>query len=180
MARARLVFPAPLRAAFLLTILALGVALGATEARASVNVQFVHPEHYTDSTFRNYTGSLSPKMVMDEVRRELRQLGDRYLPPGQALNVEILDIQLAGYNNWWSFPGNEVRIISNAAPPPRFKLRYALKAKGKLLAASEETVTDINFLMNPSARFSSDPLVYEKTLLDAWFRARFAGRKPAT
>ncbi len=177
MARARTAFSASLRAAFLLSIL----ALGAKEAKAAVNVQFVHPEHYTDSTFRSGAGSLSPKIVMDEVGRELRQLGDRYLPPpGQVLSVEILDIQLAGYNNWWSFPGNEVRIISNAAPPPQFKLRYALRAKGKLLAASEETVTDINFLINPSARFSSDPLVYEKTLLDTWFRDRFAGRKPAT
>jgi len=164
----------------MLTILALGAALGATEVKAAVIVQFVHPEHYTDSTFRNAAGSLSPKIVMDEVGRELRRLGERFLPPGQVLSVEILDIQLAGYNNWWSFPGNDVRIVSNAAPPPRFKLRYALRSKGKLLAASEETVADINFLMNPSARFSSDPLAYEKALLDTWFRDRFVGRKPAT
>lgn len=179
MGRARVAFLAALRAALLLSILAFGVALCASEAKAAVYVQFAHPQHYTDSTFCNAAGPLSAKIVMEEVRRELGQLGGRYLPPGQVLSVEILDIQLAGYNNWWSFPGNEIRIISNSAPPPRFKLRYTLRAKGKPLAASEETVTDINFLMNPIGRLSSDPLVYEKSLLDSWFKERFTRREPA-
>jgi len=113
MARARTTFPASLRAAFLFGVLAL--VLGAAEAQATINVQFVNPPGYTDSMFRNGAGSLSPRIVMDEVRRTLRRLGDRFLPPGQVLRVEILDIQLAGYINWWSFPSNEIRIISNAA-----------------------------------------------------------------
>jgi len=174
MARGRTTFLASLRAAFLPGVLVL--VLGAAEAQATVNVQFVNPAGYTDSVFRNGAGSLSPRIVMDEVGRILRRLGDRTLSPGQVLSVEILDVQLAGYINWWSFPSNEIRIASNAGPPPRFRLRYTLKARGKLLAASEETITDIDFLINPSARLSTDPLVYEKALLDKWFRERFAPR----
>jgi hypothetical protein len=61
--------------------------------------------------------------------------------------------------------------------PPRITLSYVLTEKGKRMRSGEETLTDIDYQMNPSAQLSSDRYVYEKALLDDWFR-RLAGQKP--
>jgi hypothetical protein len=42
------------------------------------------------------------------------------------------------------------------------------------MRSGEETLTDINYQMNPSARFSGDRYIYEKALLDDWFRRIFS------
>lgn len=48
---------------------------------------------------------------------------------------------------------------------------------GKVLMKGEETVTDMNYLWNPSARGSSERLAYEKDMLRDWFRDRFVKLK---
>jgi len=148
-------------------------------AAATVAVHFIEPENYTEPAFHlGVGGARSPKNVMFEINRTLQKLGDRYLPPGQTLTIDVLNIQLAGYTNWSLAYGQGLRIISNAGPSPTFRLRYTLEEGGKTLIASEETVTDLDFLENPAARLSGDPLIYEKILLTNWFRQRFSGPWP--
>lgn len=156
---------------------ALGLAVDAGGAYAEVKVRFVHPERFSASAYPNGGGAFSPQNVMSELGRTLRRLGNQYLSPGETLTVDVLNIQLAGYNNWWSFPGNHVRVAGQAGPPPSIELRYVLKASGKAPVAAEETISNVDYLMNPAAPGSSDPLVYEKSLLEVWFRKRFAGRQ---
>jgi len=145
-------------------------------AAATVAVHFIAPENYTEPAFHlGVGGARSPQNVMFEIDRTLQTLGDRHLPPGQTLSIDVLDIQLAGYTNWSLAYGRGLRIISDAGPPPAFRLRYTLTEGGKTLIASEETVTDLDFLENPAARLSGDPLIYEKILLTNWFRKRFSG-----
>lgn len=54
------------------------------------------------------------------------------------------------------------------------KLRYVLDENGRRVACPEEFVSDQAYLMNAAMRSSMDPLKYEKSLLDDWFRARIA------
>lgn len=61
--------------------------------------------------------------------------------------------------------------------PPSFKLRYVLTEKGRPARSGEESLTDINYQMNPSAQFSSGRHVYEKALMGDWFRRAFADRR---
>ena len=60
--------------------------------------------------------------------------------------------------------------------PPRISLSYVLTEKGKRTRSGEETLSDINYQMNTSARLSSDRYRYENALLDNWF-TRVAGRQ---
>ena len=41
------------------------------------------------------------------------------------------------------------------------------------VASGEEWVSDKSYLMGIGARYSNDSLVYEKTMLNDWFRNRF-------
>ena len=61
--------------------------------------------------------------------------------------------------------------------PPHFRLRYVLSERGKRTRSGQDTLTDIDYQMNPSARFSSEHYAYEKSLLRDWFRRTFADHR---
>jgi hypothetical protein len=140
-------------------------------ANASITVRFVGAERYSDAEVGS---NGSRKKTLAELRRTFDALGTRYLAPGQELAIEVLDIDLAGER----LPnrGGETRIVTGATPP-RIRLRYTLRERGRLVRRSEETLTDSNFQMSSAAR-SGDRLGYEKELLADWFRTQFrSGRR---
>ena len=113
--------------------------------------------------------------ALTEIQRHLEQLGDRYLPADQTLNIEVLDITLAGRAGLASSSTFDTRVIRGTADWPSIKLRYTLASQGRVLASREETVADKDYLRRRSIAYSSLP--YEKRMLDEWFQSRFA--KPA-
>lgn len=157
------------------TAILAGVMMAAVLAPASslagINVRFVDPERFTDAGSSGFRSADAG--VLAEVKAHLQRLGGRFLAPGQTLAVDILDIDRAGMEEPWRGGSmGDVRIMRGVTPP-RIKLRYVLNEKGKRPRSGEETLTDINYQMNPSARFGGDRLVYEKALLDDWFRRMF-------
>jgi hypothetical protein len=46
------------------------------------------------------------------------------------------------------------------------------------LAAGEETIRDRDYLTRFGLPRSHEPLVYEKAMLDDWFKTRFVDRRP--
>ena len=151
----------------------LAVILSPASSHAGVNVRFVSPSRYTDAG-SYYTSSASVEAAF---RAHLDRLGKRFLAPGQNLNIDIVDIDLAGYQQPLRFAPNNVRIATGVTLP-RIVLRYVLTERGRRMRSGEETLTDINYQMNPSARFSGDRYVYEKALLDDWFRRTFSPGRP--
>jgi hypothetical protein len=145
------------------------IVLSPASSLADVNVRFVSPGHYTDA------GSFGASRASTEaaLRTHLDRLGKRFLAPGQTLTIDVLDIDLAGQHEPWRYGLEDVRIIRGVTPP-KIKLRYVLTERGRRTRSGEETLTDINYQMNPSARFSSDSYVFEKALLDDWFRRTFS------
>lgn len=144
-----------------------GILLVPASSLAGVNVRFINSERYSDAGARDGT--------LAALRSHLQRLGERFLAPGQTLTVDILDVDLAGQYEPWRRNLADVRILRDVTPP-RIKLRYVLTERGKRSRSGEDNLTDINYQMNPSARSSSDRLVYEKALLDDWFRRNFADR----
>ncbi len=145
----------------------------AAGAHAALTVTFVNPEHYRDDDFRSES---KRKSIVAELTRYFATLDRRYLKDGQRLDIEVLDVRLAGQYEPWHTTFNDVRILRDTTPP-RFKLRYTFRKAGKVLMKGEETVTDLNYLWNPSARGSSERLAYEKDMLRDWFRDRFVKLK---
>ncbi len=138
---------------------------------AGVNVRFVNPEGFTDAGSNGFRSADAGTLT--EIRAYLQRLGGKFLAPGQNLTIDILDIDRAGMEEPWRGGSmGDVRIMRGVTPP-RIKLRYVLNEKGRRARSGEETLTDINYQMNPSARFGGDRLVYEKALLDDWFRRMF-------
>ena len=162
----------------LLAVLAapLSAPLAAAPAAAQVRVTFAAPERYTDAENR-YGSGLSPRVVLAEMRRLFETLGNPVLAPGQTLDIAVLDIDLAGLDRPSFGAAQGVRVVTDITPP-RFRLRYALKERGRTVLAAEETVTDINFLLRANRLSSGQTFFYEREVLRDWFRARFVQGRP--
>lgn len=116
---------------------------------------------------------------LEAIARHLRSLGDR-LPADQRLQVELVDVDLAGHPEP-SRTGRDLRIARGGADWPRITLRYTLTgADGRTLRSGEERVQDMSYLDRLPATSPADPLGHEKRMLDEWFRYRFGGTTSAS
>jgi hypothetical protein len=155
-------------------------ALWAVDAvAADLSVAFVHPENYRDAAYSRRMGSERDRAeVMRDVEQHLVGLAERRLPPGEALRIEVLDIDLAG----WFEPfvprtGTDLRILRDVTWP-RMTVHYRLTRGDEVLADGDERIADMNYLMVSNRYSVSDRLRYEKAMLDDWFDRRIVRRLP--
>ena len=150
------------------------VATGVASA-ASVSVTFVQPEKFTDAGYSR--GRATPRELAElqqDIQQHLQRLADRKLAASDTLQVEVLDIGLAGdFESTRLTRFADVRVVRDIASP-RITLRYSLKQGDRVMAGPEEQLSDMNFLWGHNRYSSGDRLRYEKPLLDAWFEKRFA------
>ncbi|MBR0716775.1 DUF3016 domain-containing protein [Bradyrhizobium liaoningense] len=144
----------------------MAVLFGSSPGFAGVKVRFVNPERYTDaeSSGGGRAGTLA------EFRGYLEALGNRYLAPGQAMSIDVLDIDLAGQLEPRGH-GTEVRVMRDVTPP-RIRLHYTLSGKGGGTRSGDDVLSDISY--QSGGRSPIGQLSYEKALLNDWFR-RVAG-----
>ena len=142
-------------------------------AQADVRVSFTAPETYVDAGLLREDGARAREVTLRTIREELMRLGERYLAPNQTLEVEVLDIDLAGEFEWWHGP-YDIRFLRSYTWP-KIKLRFALTDGGETIRSGEETITDLSYQMNViAATRSGEVMPYEKEMLARWFRSRFA------
>ncbi|MGH9578906.1 MAG: DUF3016 domain-containing protein, partial [Terriglobales bacterium] len=141
----------------------------------AVNVTFFHPEGYSDAgVYSRYLDA-----ALREVQLHLQKLGERSLPQGQELRIEVLDISLAGRFEPSRPHFNDVRVLRSVTWPS-MKLRYTLEADGKVLLSAKEHIADMNYLSRINCYSSAERFRYEKQMLDDWFAARIVGSRPPT
>lgn len=149
----------------------------AAPAFASVNVSFVKPESFSDVKDR----VTDRDEALKQIEQHFRKLGRKYLGEGQMLTIEVLDIDRAGRTHAPSrlFKDPDVRVVSDrGGDAPRIRFRYRIDAPGRRPVTGEERLVDGTYLSRFNPYPSSDPLKYEKLMLDDWFKRRFgeAGR----
>ena len=69
------------------------LALCAAPAFAAVSVSFSDPARFTDI---EASSASDRQQTLDDITNHLVRLGERYLPRGEALAIEVLDVDLAG------------------------------------------------------------------------------------
>jgi len=145
-------------------------SLSATAA-GTVNVNFVDPDRYIDAD-----RGMQRERNLDTLARHLQQLGQRELADGESLDIQVLDLDLAGRVDPFATRGaHDLRILNGGADWPRMELRYTLNRNGAPVRSGEEQLADLDYLGMQIPRFNNtQPLFYEKQMLDEWFEARFA------
>jgi hypothetical protein len=150
------------------------LAVGAASSSAgTVNVSFIGADHYWDAG--NLSSDESPNL--QSLARHLQRLGRDQLAPDRVLNIEVLQVALAGTRS--RTIGASFRTLNGGADWPRILLRYNLQAPGQPAISGQEWVVDLDYLHGLTGARNSDSLFYEKRMLGAWFRTRFVEHQPA-
>ena len=153
---------------------ALLVCLAAPPALAEASVTYGRVDRVSSLVWR----SVGERDAMfRHLARTLTRLGERDLPPGRKLTVELVDVRPAGQFEPWRASADNVRILRDVTPPS-VKLRYRLTEGKRVIASGDETVTDMNYLWDAAARSSIGSFPHETELMRDWFRDRIVRLKP--
>jgi hypothetical protein len=139
-------------------------ALTAGSASAAVTVTYVEPDKFSDLPFVTWEREDTLKSLTEHFTK----LGNS-LPPGQDLRIEVLDVDLAGRAIPSARLGRDIRVLRGQADWPRMTLRFSLEQNGQVLKSGEAQLSDMNYLNHMSHYFDSEPLRYEKQMIDDWF-----------
>lgn len=92
------------------------------------------------------------------------------LSPGERMEVNITDIKRAGdYEPWNGIDLRDVRVMRDIYPP-RMSLAFTrYDANGQVIEQGERDLSDLGYLYGGRTP-DSDPLRYEKRLIDDWIR----------
>lgn len=140
-----------------------------------IQVDWSNPADFSESKESPGTGHgrESPDEWLTDLAKHLRYRAERVLPQGDTLHVTFTNVQRAGtYEPWRGPRWDDVRIIKDIYPP-RIDLKFALTdASGAVVKEGTRQLRDPAFLQRGILN-ESDPLRFEKRLLDDWLRSEF-------
>jgi len=131
-----------------------------------VAVSFVRPEHYTDIGF----GQIARQRNLKTLSEHMSEWGAA-LPASQRLEIQVLDVDLAGLER----PvGREpfLRVLSGQADWPRMSLQWSLRDGQTLVASGKDRLSDMAYAHRLALGDRNRPLYYELRMLDEWLRTR--------
>jgi hypothetical protein len=155
-------------------LLALALFAGSVPAFAGgvVTVNVVKADEYSDIG----RSIVDREQNLAMLAGHLKTLGKR-LPDGQALTIEVLDVDLAG-EVWPTRRFGEVRILRGGVDWPRMHLRWILQSNGRTLRTGDDRLADMAYLMHSSRLGMNQALAYDLRMVDKWFGQTFADDAP--
>ncbi|MBS0225456.1 MAG: DUF3016 domain-containing protein [Proteobacteria bacterium] len=137
-------------------------------ANDRVNVSWADPASFSEHSCDFAPGGRDAEWVSD-LAKYTRERADKSLPAGAHLDVHFIDIDRAGECRP-TMGVEQIRIIRDMYPP-RITLHYRLSGNGVVAADADAKLSDLAFMMNPPGLpGNSDPLRYEKRVVDDWLR----------
>lgn len=167
------------RSLFLAIALASASAAIAAEPRdasaSRVEVTWTDPAEFSEAkeTYGSGIGRESPDEWLGELAAHLRYRAERVLPADQKLQVTFTNVLRAGtYEPWRGPQWYDVRVIKTIYPP-RIDLTFTLTgASGAVVKEGTRELRDPSFLQRGILN-ETDPLRFEKRMLDDWLRREF-------
>ncbi len=146
-----------------------------------VQVQWNDPAQFTELRQSRNRWEAQRGDWVETLAEHLRKQADKQLPEGQKLEVTITDIKRAGDYEPWHGPNfNDVRFMRDIYPP-RIALQFTLTdANGQVIEQGERKLSDTGYLFNNAMPNNTDPLRYEKRLLDDWVRRELRPERTAS
>jgi len=137
-------------------------------AQAEVKVSFTEPEKFTD--IRGNSGFNRPE-VLGELEAQLRKQAEKYLP-GREVVLEVTDVDLAGEVEpiWRS--GQWLRLLRDVTLPA-ISLKYEVREQGQVVRQGEMRMRDLGYRDGFNRYPESDPLRYERRMIDRSFEKEF-------
>lgn len=153
--------------------LGLALALVVTTAAATTGaatVRYDHPENFTETKeVRAFAPMRADSGYLETLKRHIEKQAATELGQGQTLDIVVTDIDRAGSYAPSIGSLQPVRVVENVYPP-RITLHFRLlDSQGQVIREGDRKLTDLGFLYDSPGGFSNtDPLRYEKRLVDRW------------
>jgi hypothetical protein len=157
-----------------LGLLAMALGSAAATGAGPVEVVYVNPEAFAAQRDAMRPSPAVRDHYLAELRRYLERRAAERVADGETLVVRITDVQLAGIHDPLLHPpGASVRIVRDVTPA-RIDLGFALtRADGTVLREGRRELRGTGYPLDPRVD-PSDPLRYEKALLDDWLAREFS------
>ena len=139
------------------------LATAAAQAAGTAQVRWLQPERYADAGRSEVDRARTQEILAEHLRRLCARL-----PDDQVLQVEVLDLDLAGSVEPWHL--RDLRVLRGRADWPRMSLRYTLSSPARTIKSGQAELSDMHYA------FSTRPgeLGHEKHMLEAWFKDAIA------
>lgn len=143
----------------------------ALKTEGPVQVTWTDPAQFTEIRLSNNRFEAERGDWVQQLAKYVQTTASKALQPGQTLQVTFTDIKRAGdYEPWHGPRASDIRVMRDIYPP-RVTLTYTLKdAQGQVISEGERKLQDTGYLHNIGRQSDTDPLRYEKRLLDDWIR----------
>ena len=146
---------------------------GPAMAAGSAEVRYQQPERFVDA-------GETPRERDDNLRAltdQLQSLAAQNLPADQTLQVEVLDVDLAGYVRHTQ--RGDLRVVRDDHDSARIWLRYTLVSNGQALRSGDAALSDLASRKSPGLDRERGSLGREKALLASWFTKEFGAARAA-
>jgi Protein of unknown function (DUF3016) len=154
-------------------LFALDIAPALSAQPSNITIQYVSPEKFADFRIYGRNAQWSASYFASQINDYLGpRLNRRF--PGAKLTLRFTDIDLAGSDRNPSSGGRNVRVNRGIVAPARISFVFLLQdSSGRTLASGSTRITDTS---NPSSlaarqRSGSEPLYYEKQMLEKWLKS---------
>ncbi|MBV8037552.1 DUF3016 domain-containing protein [Roseateles sp.] len=145
------------------------MALASAAAQADVQVNFIHPEKFSDIKDNNGFRDME---VLKDIKAHLVGQFEKRLP-GRDVRVDVSDVDLAGeVEPFMRRSGQWVRVMRSVTPPS-IELSYEVREGDKVVQQGKTRLRDLNYQDEFNAYYSGDPLRYEKRMIDRWMDREF-------
>ena len=145
---------------------------GALPADGPVAVRWENPAAFTEVRQRPAGAQRDDFSWIPALARHLRDSAAGRIADGEQLDITVTDIDLAGDYEPWRNLNQDVRIVRDIYPP-RMRLYFTLRdSQGNVVSEGERRLSDLGFLQG-SGLLDTDPLRYEKRMIDSWTRREF-------
>lgn len=143
----------------------------ALPAAGPVSVAWNDPATFKELRYSVNRCAASQGGWLTDLAEYLRKQGERRLAPGERLELNIVDVDRAGDFE----PGRDINLydtrIMRDIYPPRMTVQFRhYNASGAVVSEGEHKLTDLAYLIGINPINSTDPLRYEKRMIDSWLR----------
>jgi Protein of unknown function (DUF3016) len=147
-----------------------GFAIWPAKAEAGARVEYIHPENFTDVSFRSMTRQGAQDRLEHELTHTIEGAAAHYLG-AYELDVRIVDVAMAG-REAFEKPGfnSDLRIRNGLGKPPKISVEYEIKGPaGHVVAKGARVLTNLTYQWDYPDTYI-DTLYPEKQLLRDWIR----------
>lgn len=153
-------------------VLVVFAATAAAATHGTASVRYDHPENFTETReVQAFAPMRADSGYLATLKAYIEKRAAAMLPEGERLDIVITDIDRAGSYLPTAGRPNPVRIIKDTYPP-RINLHFRLlDSRGKTIREGDRRLVGLGFMYDSVGTLSdSDPLRYEKHLVDRWLR----------